>query len=170
MGCNGKNYNCLSDEEKLKKGSKRKVAQRNKNARLAAVRKIRKFETEKDGGEKWRSDMWFTARRLEMTGHCIFCNGITCKDASNFKNSVCHLFEKAHFESIKWHPENWFEACFYGNSHHTNFDAKSFTFEIIKKDYRNAWTEIVRKTKILYPLMTSHEQGRVPEILLENLK
>jgi len=126
--------------------------------------KKRKVDVE----DKKTGDAWFNARHIEMTGRCLVCNGKTTKRTDIFKNSVAHLFAKAIFKSIKWHEENWIELCFFGNSCHTNFDHCMLTFEDLK--LTQAWPEIVRKFKILYPLMNSAEQGRVPEILKKELE
>lgn len=122
-------------------------------------------EAEKE--DKKLGDAWFTARHREMTGRCIVCGEKSCKGMKEYKNSIAHLFPKAIFKSIKWHPENWIELCFYGNSHHTNYDANIFTLEDLQ--FTPAWPEIVRKFMILYPLMTAEEKGRIPDILIQEL-
>lgn len=125
-----------------------------------------KREAEKE--DKKLGDAWFKARHREMTGKCIVCGEPTCKGMSEYKNSIAHLFPKAIFESIKWHKEASIELCFYGKSHHTNYDNKILTLEDLQ--VTPAWPEIVRKTRILYPLMTNSEQGRVPDILIQEIE
>lgn len=132
--------------------------------KISRMSEKRKAELE----DNKQSDAWFKARHREMTGKCLVCGGKTCKGMDEYKNSVAHLFPKAYFESIKWHEENWIELCFYGCSCHTNFDNKILTLEDLQ--VTPAWPELVRKTKILYSLMTSKEQGRVPDILIQEIE
>ena len=122
-------------------------------------------EAEKE--DKKLGDAWFKARHKEMKGKCIVCGGPTCKGMSEFKNSIAHLFPKAIFKSIKWNKNNWIELCFYGKSCHTNLDNNILTLEQLQTT--PAWPEIVRKFKILYPLMDSNEKGRLPDILIQEL-
>lgn len=117
--------------------------------------------------DKKLGDAWFNARHQEMTGKCLVCGERTCKGTHEYKCSIAHLFPKAYFKSIKWHPENALELCFYGKSCHTNFDNNMLTLEDLQ--VTKAWPEIVRKFKILYPLMNAKEQGRLPDILLNEL-
>ena len=122
-----------------------------------------------DEEDKKLGDAWFKARHREMTGKCLVCGEPTCKGMDEYKCSIAHLFAKNKhaFPSIKWHPDNWIELDFYGNSCHTNFDNNILTFEDLK--HTQAWDVIVRKFKILYPLMSNREQGRVPAVLLNEL-
>ena len=130
-----------------------------------SIQDKRKAELE----DKKKGEAWFKARHKEMTGRCLVCGEHTCKGKSEYKCSIAHLFPKNKhgFPSIKWHEDNWIELCFYGNSHHTNFDNKIFTFEDLKQS--QAWDVVARKFKVLYPLMTAKEQGRVPAILLNEI-
>ena len=134
--------------------------------KISRMSEKRKAELE----DNKQSDAWFKERHREMTGKCLVCSGKTCKRMDEYKCSIAHLFSKNKngFPSIKWHEENWIELCFYGNSCHTNFDNRILTFEDLK--HTQAWDVIVRKFKILYPLMTTNEQGKVPAILMNELQ
>lgn len=146
------------------------IERRNKMLGLAAPKeehsrmKDKRAEAKED---KKLGDAWFAARHLEMTGKCLVCGERTCKGTHEYKCSIAHLFPKAYFKSIKWHPEASIELCFYGKSCHTNFDNNILTLEDLQ--VTKAWPEIVRKFKILYPLMSNQEQGRLPDILLNEL-
>lgn len=169
FGLSGWCWNCVPESIKEKVGNRKKLAQKNKNSRLSQTIKLRQVQNDVEGSDSWKSKLWFSARHYEMTGKCFLCNGKTEKGTAIFKNSIAHLFQKAYFKSIKWHELNWMELCYYGHSHHTNFDNAMLSFEIIKEEYPLAWVDIVKKFKILYPLMTNSEQGRVPQILIETL-
>jgi hypothetical protein len=139
------------------------VKEEKKTKPISNMSEKRKEEIE----DKKLGDAWFAARHREMTGKCLVCGEKTCKGMDEYKCSVAHLLPKAIFKSIKWHEENWLELCFYGKSHHTNFDNNILTLEDLQ--ITKAWPEIVRKFKILYPRMTSKEKGRVPDILIQEL-
>ena len=108
---------------------------------------------------------WFNSKRKEMIGICKNCGGKTQKDSKNFKNSIAHILPKSIFKSVKTHPYNFIELCFYGNSCHTNFDNK-----IIDIDKLNCYDEVLKKIEIMYPILTNLEKGMLPEIVLKDLK
>lgn len=126
----------------------------------------------KDDGTDAAEDKWFDDRGKELTGRCLLCGEPTQKGKPNERCSIAHLFAKREimFPSIKLHPENSIELCFYGNSHHTNFDNNMLELSTIKTEYPEAWFEILRKTSILVPCMTQQEKNKVPEILLNAIK
>lgn len=135
-------------------------------------KKKAQLATAKESGSDAAMDKWFDDQVAKMTGKCLFCGGVTKKDDPRLARfSAAHLFAKRKnkFPSIKLHPENGVELCFFGNSCHTNFDNHMITIEDVQYFYPAAWFVIVEKTKILYPLMTHEEQGRVPEILINEL-
>lgn len=112
---------------------------------------------------------WFLSIRPRLTGVCQHCGGKTMavdKEAdSKFHWSICHLFEKSHFPSIKTHDENYLELCYYSPSCHKNMDDKTLPLTQL-----NCFDEVVRKFCILYPLMTREEKRRVPSFLLQYLE
>lgn len=125
----------------------------------------------KEDGTDAAEDKWFDDRGKELTGRCLFCGGPTEKGKPMERCSVAHLFAKRKemFPSIKLHPENSIELCHYNNSCHTNFDNHMIELSTIKEQHHEAWFEILRKTSILYPVMTQSEKNKVPEILLKAL-
>lgn len=137
------------------------------------VKKLAEEAKEKEDGTDAAMDKWFEDGRPLMTGVCLFCGGKTEKDNDKtYRCSQAHLFakRKPEYPSIKLHPENRIELCFFGNACHTNFDTHMITFEDIKYQTPEAWKVIVEKTKILYPCMTEKEKNKVPEILLNEIK
>lgn len=161
------------------------------------VKKLAEEKAAKEDGTDAAMDKWFEDRGKELTGACLLCGGKTEKakpiefylqqenedDVAEEKYqkalflqrcSVAHLFPKKDnfggFPSIALHPENSIELCYYGKSHHTNFDNHMIELYTIKEQYPDAWLEILRKTSILYPVMTEAEKNKVPEILLTALK
>ncbi len=137
-----------------------------------SVKKIAAEQKRKDDGTDAAEDKWFHDRGKELTGKCLFCGQATEKEKPMEKCSIAHLFAKRKnmFQSIRLHPENSIELCFYGNSCHTNFDSGMIELSTIEWKYPMAWFEIVRKTSILVPCMTQEEKNKVPKILLTAIK
>jgi hypothetical protein len=105
-------------------------------------------------------EKWFEDRHEEMTGICKHCGGRTEAGKSSYKCSVAHILPKSVFPSIKTHPLNWIELCFYDNSCHTNFD--HFMLEI--QDLK-CFDEVVEKFIAMYPFIAPEERKRIPSIL-----
>lgn len=110
-------------------------------------------------------EQWFQDRHKEMTGICKNCGGKTQKGQKNYKNSIAHILPKAYFLSVSTHPDNFIELCFYGESCHTNMDAK--TLDLIDM---NCFDEIVEKVTQMYPHIAPEERRRIPAILREYIK
>ncbi len=137
-----------------------------KIAREAEEKKANSIE-----GKDSELDLWFEARRREMSGKCAFCGGRTEKDNdATYRSSVAHLFAKrpTMFPSVSTHPDNWLELCFYGNSCHTNFDNSIISWELLADS--NEWALIVEKFKKVYPFIAPEEHKNIPELLLKELK
>lgn len=134
-----------------------------------SAKKAKQIEGQKElnkangGGELTR---WFNERRKEMTGKCAHCGGLSCKDSTEyFKFSVCHILPKAYFPSVKTHPKNFIELCFWNNSCHSQMDNK-----ILDLIDMNCFDEIVTKFVAMYPSIAPKERKRIPEILLQYLE
>lgn len=124
----------------------------------------------KGKGVKTELDLWFEARRSEMTGKCLFCGGKTEKyNDETFKRSIAHLLPKRKkmFPSIATNPDNWLELCFYSNSCHTNFDNGMITWDFLKDS--KEWEIIVTKFRKMYPNIAEIERKNIPEQLLKTL-
>lgn len=108
-------------------------------------------------------DRWFTERRKEMVGQCWHCGDKSCKDSDQyFKFSIAHLLPKNLFKSVKTHPLNWIELCFWNKSHHTNYDNK--TLDIIEL---NCFDEVIKRFVAMYPDIAPKERKYIPDILLQ---
>lgn len=143
----------------------------NKVSPKTAAKKAEQDKANSKEGKDNELDLWFDARRKEMTGKCVFCGGKTEKNNDvTYRNSVAHLLPKRQnmFPSVKTHPDNWLELCFYGNSCHTNFDNSIITWELLADS--NEWALIVDKFKKVYPSIAQEEHKNIPELLLKELK
>lgn len=113
-------------------------------------------------------DEWFLDRRKEMTGKCAHCGGPYCKhDNMFFKHSIAHLLPKkpTMFPSVKTHPENWIELCFWGNNCHGNLDAG--TLDLIEL---NCFDQVIEKFVRMYPSIEKKERRNIPAVLLQYAK
>lgn len=112
-------------------------------------------------GEDPIKEKWFKARRKEMVGTCqCGCGQKSSKfEDEHFRSSICHIFPKAHFESIQYHPLNWVERAFWatskGSSCHTNMDNGS----IMKWPFFADWEDIKERFHELSPLLTKEERS-----------
>lgn len=108
-------------------------------------------------------DRWFEERRIEMTGTCKHCGGMSCKeDDKYFKFSIAHILPKRIFKSVATHPKNWVELCFWSPSCHTNFD--QYTLDIIQL---NCFDEVIEKFVAMYPAIDKKERKYIPDALLQ---
>lgn len=111
-------------------------------------------------------DRWFKERRLEMTGKCANCNGISCKSSEKYyKFSIAHLLPKKIFKSVATHPDNWIELCFWDNSCHSQMDNKML--DLIDM---NCFDLIITKFARIYPHIEAGERRHIPYILLQYLE
>jgi len=117
-------------------------------------------------------DLWFEARRMEMTGRCLFCNGKTEKNNdATYRSSIAHLLPKKDslggLPSVATHRDNWLELCHFGNSCHTNFDNGYITWEFLHGS--NEWNVISEKFKKIYPFIPEDEKKFIPDFLLKSI-
>lgn len=104
---------------------------------------------------------WFQDRRNEMTGRCTHCGKPSCAtDDQFYKFSIAHILPKNFFKSIKTHPDNWIELCFWGdNSCHTMMDNNLLDLVDL-----NCWDRVVTKFQNFYPDISTLERRRIPTI------
>lgn len=136
-----------------------------------SVKRMAKEKEQYSNGSDNALDLWFEARRKEMTGKCVLCGGKTQKkDDATYRHSIHHLFDKrpAMFPSVACHEDNWLELCYYGNSCHTNIHNRKITWELLRDSAE--WEIIVRKFKNIYPYIAENERKNIPEILLKELE
>lgn len=143
-----------------KVGTKRQVATRNKNARNTDALKLRAVQNTVSGAELNR---WHDERRKEATGICVNCGGKTCKDSDDyFKFSNAHILPKAYFPSVKLHPLNNLELCYFGNGCHPQMDNK-----LLDLTEMACWDLIVTRFVAMYPSIAINERRRIPQSLLQ---
>ena len=72
------------------------------------------------GSDDTLIEQWYKARRKELTGTCqCGCGNKSQKDDDTFfRGSCCHVFPKATFESIMYHPLNCVERAMFGGCAH----------------------------------------------------
>lgn len=108
------------------------------------------------GNQDTLKEKWFKARRREMVGVCqCGCGAKSCKnDEMYFRHSASHVFPKAQFESVMYHPLNFVERAFWGGCH-TNMDEKGVEHWPNMAD----WEDIREKFFVLAPLLTDQERA-----------
>lgn len=128
---------------KIPAKSKKKLAQE------AEEKKLR-------GDDDTLMEQWYKARRKELTGtcQCGCSNPSQKKDDTFFRGSCCHIFPKATFESIMYHPLNCVERAMFGGCHH-NMDNNGLDKWTSMAD----WDDIKERFHVLAPLLTNEERA-----------
>ena len=125
-----------------------------------------KIEAQKASGDSIL-DLWFEARRKEMTERCALCSGPTEKhNDETYRRSIHHLFDKrpTMFPSVATHEDNWLEVCFFGNSCHTNIHNGTISWQLLRDSAE--WSMILEKFLKVYPYIAPEERSRVPDVFL----
>lgn len=131
--------------------------------KISAKRQAKLIEEKEGVAELWS---WFEDRRREMKGVCLHCQGVTQKkDDKTFHFSIAHILPKSLFESVKMHPLNWIELCYYGESCHTNVDN-----HIIDLTDLHCWDTVVERFIAMYPDIAKEERKYIPDALLQYIK
>lgn len=155
----------LNEIRKLKEQAKlpkQKIPYRipKKSAKKIAQEKEEKVQRVGGGNEL---DRWFKERRKGMTGLCAHCGDPSCKNSDQYyKFSIAHILPKNLFKSVKTHPQNWIELCFWNKSHHTNFDNK--TLDIMEL---NCFDTVIQRFVAMYPGIAPKERKYIPDVLLQ---
>lgn len=117
--------------------------------------------------------IWFSKRMDDNEPICENCGVSMPLLKSNpvlskqWKSCQAHLLPKRHFESIKMHELN-------GMVLGTGFSGLCNCHDRYDSNWENAskmkiWNEVVRRFKILYPLITPSETKYIPDVLLKEL-
>lgn len=123
-----------------------------------SAKKIKQEAEEKKlrGDDDTLMEQWFKARRKELTGTCQCGCGRPSqkKDDTFFRGSCCHIFPKAIFESVMYHPLNYVERAMFGGCHH-NMDNQGLG----KWPFFADWEDIKERFHLLSPLLTDQERS-----------
>jgi hypothetical protein len=110
-------------------------------------------------------NLWFAETRLKMTGICMHCGNPTCKyDDLYYKHCIAHILPKAYIKSVRVHPWNWIELCFWENNCHANYDNN-----ILEVAKMNCYNIIIDRFTIIYPFVIHSERRRIPDVLIEGM-
>lgn len=111
-------------------------------------------------------DRWFQARRKEMGGRCLNCGEKTTKHQDQwYKSGIAHILPKNIFKSIKTHPLNWVELCFWKNNCHGNYDN-----HMIDITELNCYALVIERFLAIYPDIDPKERKYIPDALLQYVK
>lgn len=141
----------LKEQAKLPKEKKRYKIPTKSAKKLKAEAEKKELR----GGDDTLKEQWFKARRKELTGTCQCGCGKPSqkKDDMFFRGSCCHVFPKATFESVMYHPLNCVERAMFGGCHH-NMDNNGLDKWPLMAD----WDDIKERFHILAPLLTDEER------------
>ena len=157
------NIRRIKEQAKLPK-QKKAYSIPKKSAKKLKQEAEEKEVIKKGGGSEL--DRWFQARRKEMGGHCLHCGEKTTKHQDQwYKCSVAHLLPKNLFKSVKTHPLNWIELCFWKNNCHANYDN-----HIIDITELNCYDLVIERFIAMYPDINPKERKYIPDVLLQYVK
>lgn len=158
----------LEHIRKIKEEAKEPKPKIRKPIAKKSAKKLRQEAEEKKlrGDEDTLMEQWFKARRKELTGTCQCGCGKPSqkKDDTFFRGSCCHIFPKAIFESVMYHPLNCVERAMMGGCHH-NLDNQGMG----KWPGMADWEDIKERFHVLAPLLTDQERANKFYSLLETL-
>lgn len=123
--------------------------------------------------EKNELELWFLMRMNTCKPVCENCgaakyNLVDDEYKKMWRSCQAHLLPKRHFKSLQTHPLNGMVmgSGFSGMCHcHDDYD---HDWERASK--MKIWPEVIRRFKIMYPLITESEHRFIPKQLLETLK
>lgn len=133
-----------------------------------SAKKLKREAEEKElrGTDDTLMEQWFKARRKELVGVCqCGCSQPSQKkDDTFFRGSCCHVFPKATFLSIMYHPMNCVERAMFGGCH-SNMDNNGLDRWPMFAD----WEDIKERFHLLAPLLTDEERANKFYSQLEKL-
>jgi len=175
MGGKGYCFNCKPEY-------KQAIIDRTKkrNAAKLVVTKLRTIANTEEGVKAPKDyaalDVWFKERMESCEVKCDNCGATNLwlqnnKDSKfgklKWRSCQAHLLPKRHFKSLQTHLLNGMVlgSGFSGlcNCH----DFYDSTWE--KASKMNIWDEVIRRFKIMYPLITQEEQRFIPNQLLQEI-
>lgn len=146
------NIRRLKEQAKLPKIKKQYSIPKKSAKKIKQEAEEKKFR----GGGDSIMEKWFKARRKELTGTCQCGCGQPSqkKDDTFFRGSCCHIFPKATFESVMYHPMNFVERAMFGGCH-TNMDNQGLDKWPAMAD----WDDIKERFHHLNILLTDEERA-----------
>jgi hypothetical protein len=141
----------IKEAAKLPKEPKRYVI-----PKISEKKKLKEAELRAIAGDETEKEKWFAAIRKKLIGTCqCGCGGKSQKnDDTFFSSSCCHIFPKAIFKSVQYHPLNYVERAMFGGCH-SNMDNQSMEKWVNFAD----WDDIKEKFHVLAPLLTNEERA-----------
>lgn len=123
----------------------------------AKTKAAKAAEKEESNGEDPLKEKWFKARRRELIGVCqCGCGRPSSKnDDANFRASIAHVFPKAAFPSVAYHPLNFVERNYWDGCH-ANMDQQGLDKWPAMADFE----DIKERFYILAPLLTDEERWK----------
>lgn len=138
-----------------------KVNKEKKKARLSPSDALEK--TFGIGKKQSELVLWFAKKMKESEPVCENCG---CKinkyNQAEWHGSQGHILPKAHFESVKTHPDNHVVLCRYGNFCHAKFDSSWSTAEKMP-----VFRIVKERFKLFESLIAPDERRRIPECFYE---
>lgn len=134
-------------------------------------------ESNKEASKNFQElDIWFKDRMGRLEVKCENCGATNFwleqnKDTKigklKWRSCQGHLLPKRHFKSLQTHPLNGMVigSGYSGLCHcHDDYDSSWD-----KASKMNIWEEVVKRFKIMYPLIKENEHQFIPDVLLQEI-
>lgn len=168
---------CRNNQKALEQieKQKRRNAARNTQSKLKTL--SYESESNREASKNFQElDIWFKDRMGRLEVKCENCGATNWwleqnKDTKvgklKWRSCQGHLLPKRHFKSLQAHPLNGMVlgSGYSGLCHCHDFYDSSWQ----KAATMNIWDEVVRRFKIMYPLITSEEHRFIPPQLLQEI-
>jgi hypothetical protein len=117
------------------------------------------------GEEDTELQKWYAKIMQEETGKCWETGELINKqDKMGWHGSIAHCLDKKNFPSVKTHPLNYMILKMWGGTH-GQYDS---SWENASK--MKVWGYACKIFNILYPLLTSEEKRKLPDIIIQEIK
>lgn len=117
------------------------------------------------GNTETELQKWYAEIMAKETPRCWETGEwIDTKDTMGWHGSVAHVLDKHNFPSVKTHPQNYMILKMWGGTH-GQYDA---SWEKAAK--MKVWPYAVKVFNILYPLLTTEEKAKLPDIVIQEIK
>src|SRR5260221_8843841 len=138
---------------------KQPVEKKPQYIRKKSLKREQQGKEQKEKGTDNSLDLWFEAKRKQMTGKCFLCGGKSEKaNDETYRRSIHHILEKRKnmFHSVSNHEDNWLEVCFFENSCQQNIHGGKINWELLKDS--KEWEVIQEKLLALLPMVAENEK------------
>lgn len=168
LSCSGFWFGHMPEHIAKKAGTRRKVAIKNRNRRIAIAHKVKILQKEVDGDYEERLALWFAYHMNKSKRICDNCGlGLDALNDWDWRGCQHHVLDKALFSSVATNPNNHLVIGYYccHQQIHTS---------ILNASKMDIFPKVKEIVVTLFPLLTDEEKRKcrklykdyIPDVLL----